>query len=107
MSEISSIASSVYVLEKKMWVVGDRIITPANQHGVVASVDKKKIGITWENGLSGEYTRKQIQAYSSQKFLEDEGVIASCYFYTLVSSQVSEALTSELKPEEHQTSSKQ
>lgn len=68
MSEISS---------KKIWVVGDRIITPANQHGLVTSVDKK-IGITWENGLSGKYTPKQIQAYGYQEFLEDEGAIASC-----------------------------
>lgn len=96
MSKISS---------KKIWVVGDRIITPANQHGVVASVNKKKISITWENGLSGEYTPKQIQAYSYQKFLEDEEAIALCNSNTLASLQESPDLNSELKPPEQPTES--
>jgi len=53
------------VSSKKIWVVGDRIITPANQRGLVTSADKK-IGITWENGHLGEYTPKQIQAGSGK-----------------------------------------
>jgi hypothetical protein len=94
------------ISSKKIWVVGDRIITPSNQRGLVTSADKK-IGITWENGLSDEYTPKQIQAYGYQEFLEEEGAIASCNLNTPVSLQELEALTSELMPPEHQTSSKQ
>ncbi|OCQ92249.1 hypothetical protein BCD64_00075 [Nostoc sp. MBR 210] len=53
------------------YAVGDRIITPSKKIGCVSSVHKK-IAITWDNGLSGEYTPKQMQAWNYQKFLEDE-----------------------------------
>ncbi|MHC5731576.1 MAG: hypothetical protein ACYTXY_47345 [Nostoc sp.] len=49
--------------------VGDRIIAPGGYLGKVTSVSKK-ITITWENGLSGEYTPKQMQAWNYKKFLE-------------------------------------
>ena len=87
------------------FTVGDRIITPAKKLGEVSSVRAKKITITWENGLSAEYTPKQLQAWNYEKFLEEEGAIAECYFYTPVSLQESEDLTSELTPPEHQTES--
>ena len=92
-------------ISSKKWVVGDRIITPGDQRGLVTSADKK-IGITWENGHFCEYTAKEMQSYGYQEFLENEGVIASCYFYTPVSSQESETLISELMPPEQPTSSK-
>lgn len=96
MSEISS---------KKIWVVGDRIITPANQRGLVTSADKK-IGITWENGHLGEYTPKQIQAYGYQKFLEEEGAIAPCNNLTsvqeLVQDSVMQAYNSDLNLQQSQ-----
>ena len=57
--------------------VGDRIAASGDdkqsQHlGTVTDVNKKIITITWENGLSAEYTPKQMQSYGYQKFLEDE-----------------------------------
>lgn len=59
--------------------VGDRIITPAKKLGQILSVRAKKITVTWENGLSGEYTPKQLQAWNYRKFLEDEKeAIAPC-----------------------------
>ena len=57
--------------------VGDRIIASGNRLGVVSNITKK-ITITWENGLSAEYTPKQMQAWNYKKFLEDEGGIAPC-----------------------------
>jgi hypothetical protein len=95
--------------------VGDRIITPAKKLGEVSSVRAKKITITWENGLSGEYTPKQLQAWNYKKFLEDEGAMspttswmnASCNSNTPASLQESPVLTSELKQPELVTSSRQ
>jgi len=74
---MSKVSSKKWVVGVACFSVGDRIITPANQRGLVTSADKK-IGITWENGHLGEYTPKQIQAYGYQKFLEEKGAIASC-----------------------------
>jgi hypothetical protein len=101
MSEISSLRDATRTLE---WAVGDRIITPANQRGLVTSADKK-IGITWENGHLGEYTPKQIQAYGYQKFLEEKEA-TECNSDTPASLQESPVLNSELKPPEQPTSSK-
>ena len=67
------------------WAVGDRIITPANQRGLVTSAGKK-IGITWENGLSAKYTPKQIQAYGYQEFLEEKEA-TECNSHNLTSAQ--------------------
>nr|MDZ8061324.1 hypothetical protein [Nostoc sp. EkiNYC01] len=89
--------------------VGDRIITPSERYGTVSSVHKK-ICITWDNGHSGEYTPKQLQAWKYRKFLEDEKTqeaIASCNSNTPASLQESPVLNSELMPPEHQTLSKQ
>lgn len=66
--------------------VGDRIITPANKLGEVSSVHAKKITITWENGLSAEYTPKQMQSYGYQKFLEEKGA-TECNSHSLTSAQ--------------------
>jgi hypothetical protein len=63
------------------YTVGDRIITPNGKLGDVSSVHPK-IVITWENGLSGEYTLKQLKAWNYKKFLEDEEAIAECYNLT-------------------------
>ena len=57
MSKISS---------KKIWVVGDRIGASGDDKqclGTVINVNKKTITITWGNGLSAEYTPKQMQSY--------------------------------------------
>jgi hypothetical protein len=91
------------ISSKKIWKVGDRIITPANQRGLVTSADKK-IGITWENGHLGEYTPKEIQAYGYQKFLEEKEA-TECNSNTPASSQELEVLNSELMPPEHPTES--
>ena len=90
--------------------VGDRVGANEDKRlntlGTVTGVNKKIITITWKNGLSAEYTPKQIQSYGYYKFLEDEGAIASCNLNTPVSSQESPALNSELMPPEHLTSLK-
>jgi hypothetical protein len=51
--------------------VGDKMITPGGKLGEVSSV-QAKITITWDNGLSAEYTPKQLQAWKYQIFLEDK-----------------------------------
>ncbi|AUB34201.1 hypothetical protein COO91_00075 [Nostoc flagelliforme CCNUN1] len=58
--------------------VGDRIIASGNRLGMVSSVHSKKITITWENGLSAEYTPKQMQAWNYKKLSEEKEAIASC-----------------------------
>ncbi len=94
------------VSSKKIWAVGDRIITPGDQRGLVTSANEK-IGITWENGHLGEYTSIEIQTYGYQEYKQDEGAIAlKCNLNTPVSLQESEALNSELRPPEHPTSLK-
>jgi hypothetical protein len=57
--------------------VGDKIITPGGKLGEVSSV-QAKITITWDNGLSAEYTPKQLQAWKYQIFLEEKKAIAPC-----------------------------
>lgn len=68
------------------FTVGDRIIASGDRLGRVSSINKK-ITITWENGLSAEYTPKQMQAWNYKKFLEDEGAIAKCNSHNLTSAQ--------------------
>lgn len=68
------------------YAVGDRIITPSKRYGTVSSV-RRKITITWDNGLSAEYTPKQLQAWNYRKFLEEKGAIAECNSHSLTSAQ--------------------
>lgn len=99
---------------------GDRIIAPGDKFGTVSSVHRK-ITITWDNGLSAEYTPKQLQAWNYRKFLstthyvkEEKGAMstttskenAQC-LDTPASLQESPALNSELKQPEQLTSSPQ
>lgn len=67
------------------WKVGDRIIASGDRLGRVSSIDKK-ITITWENGLSAEYTPKQMQAWNYRKSSEDEEA-TECNSYNLTSAQ--------------------
>ncbi|WP_189523630.1 hypothetical protein [Nostoc sp. PA-18-2419] len=69
------------------FLLGERIITPAKKLGEVSSVQSKKITITWENGLSAEYTPKQLQAWNYRKFLEDEKEATECNLHNLTSAQ--------------------
>jgi hypothetical protein len=66
--------------------VGDRIIASGNRLGIVSDITKK-ITVTWENGLSGEYTPKQMQAWNYKKFLEDEKEATECNLHNLTSAQ--------------------
>jgi hypothetical protein len=82
MSEISS---------KKIWAMGDRIAASGDDKqsqslGTVTGVNKKTITITWGNGLSAEYTPKQMQSYGYQKFLEDKET-TECNLHNLTSAQ--------------------
>jgi hypothetical protein len=75
-------------ISMKTWKIGDRIaaIGDDNQSqnlGIVTDVNKKTITITWGNGLSAEYTPKQMQSYGYQKFLED----TECNSHNLTSAQ--------------------
>lgn len=88
------------------YAVGDRIITPGGKLGEICSVHPK-ISITWDNGLSAEYTPKQLQAWNYKKSSEEKGAIAECNLDTPVSLQESPALNSELKQPEQLTSSLQ
>lgn len=93
------------VSSKKIWAVGDRIAAIGDDNqaqsavlgrsqeeqlckraqslGTVTDVNKKIITITWGNGLSAEYTPKQMQSYGYQKFLED----TECNSHNLTSAQ--------------------
>lgn len=51
--------------------VGERIVTPSGKIGCVSSVRSKKITITWDNDLSGEYTPKELQEWKYTKLGED------------------------------------
>lgn len=57
--------------------VGDRIIASGNRLGVVSDITKK-ITVTWQNGLSSEYTPKQMQAWNYKKLSEEKEAIAPC-----------------------------
>lgn len=92
--------------------VGDRIAATGDGYekqsehlGTVTDVNKKIITITWGNGLSAEYTPKQMQSYGYYKFLEDKEA-AECNSNTPASLQESEASTSLLLPPEPLTSFK-
>nr|WP_229558042.1 hypothetical protein [Nostoc sp. XA010] len=65
--------------------VGDRVITSGNRLGVVSNITNK-ITITWKNGLSGEYTPKQMQAWNYKKFLEEKEA-TECNLHNLTSAQ--------------------
>jgi hypothetical protein len=79
-------------VSSKKWVVGDRIAASGDDNqqslGTVTDVNKKIITITWGNGLSAEYTPKQMQSYGYKKFLEDKEAIAECSnLHNLTSAQ--------------------
>jgi hypothetical protein len=90
------------------WAVGDRIAASGDDNqaqsavlgspqeeqlckrsqnlGIVTDVNKKIITITWKNGLSAEYTPKQMQSYGYQKFLEEKEA-TECNLNNLTSAQ--------------------
>ncbi|AFY51337.1 hypothetical protein Nos7524_5647 (plasmid) [Nostoc sp. PCC 7524] len=68
----SKVKSSGGNYEIGSFQVGERIIAPGGHLGEVTSVHNKKITITWENGLSAEYTPKQMQAWNYKKLEHKE-----------------------------------
>lgn len=86
------------ISSSEAWTIGDRIAASGDDKrkpslGTVTGVNKK-ITITWQNGLSAEYTPKQMQSYGYYKFLEDGAMSmttpkenAVCNSHNLTSAQ--------------------
>lgn len=87
------------ISSSEVWTIGDRIAASGDDKlhpsvGTVTGVNKK-ITVTWQNGLSAEYTPKQMQSYGYYKFfsqgetlkaIEEKGE-TGCNSHNLISAQ--------------------
>jgi DNA-directed RNA polymerase subunit RPC12/RpoP len=108
-SFVTSMPEGITETEKRIWAVGDRFQSKWDKSAICTLVKirdsgKKPYTVEWDN-------KRKVHCdeswFDEMKFLEEEGAIASCYFYTPVSSQVSEVLNLESKPAKQTTSSLQ
>lgn len=85
------------ISSSEAWTIGDRIAASGDDQrkpSLWTVGVNKKITVTWQNGLSAEYTPKQMQSYGYYKFLEDGAMSmttpkenAVCNSHNLTSAQ--------------------